>query len=153
MRLGNQQEAERAADFVGRDRRFALTRLTHQLGGGQTHTSAETEGRTKTPGAPGRPSIRRPLSMLPGLGGSVTRTWQTTASHAEQTRWDEGAVYERVVEHVVEPRTLQGLPDYALLLVTAGPSGPALTPVECNPAIAGLPRVALNPRNPSSTAP
>ena len=44
MRLGNHEEAARAADFIGRHHRFVLTQVTRTLGGEQTHGS-ETEGR------------------------------------------------------------------------------------------------------------
>jgi hypothetical protein len=37
------------------------------------------------------------------------------------------------------------MPEHALLLVTRGPGGPALQPVECDPAIITLPRVSTTP--------
>jgi hypothetical protein len=151
MRLGNHQEAAQAAEFIGREQRFVLTRLTHQLGGAETHTDASTEGQTKiTERIPGTPSLRRPWRALPGIGGSTARAWSTTSSQANATNWNNGEVYERATEYSVEPRILQGLPDYAMLLVTPGQQGPMVTAVECNPAIVTLPRVAAEPLPPGT---
>jgi hypothetical protein len=57
-----------------------------------------------------------------------------------------------VYEYAVEATVLQNLPDHALLLITRGPGGPALQPVECDPAIITLPRVSTTPL-PYPTAP
>ena len=144
MRLGNHQEAAQAAEFIGREQRFVLTRLTHQLGGAETHTTASTEGETKTTQRiPGSASLRRPWRALPGIGGSTARAWSSTASQAQATNWNNAETYQRAVEYSVEPRILQGLPDYAMLLVTPGQQGPMVTAVECNPAIVTLPRVSM----------
>jgi hypothetical protein len=143
MRLGNHQEAAQAAEFIGREQRFVLTRLTHQLGGAETHTAASTEGETKTTQRiPGSASLRRPWRALPGIGGSTARAWSSTASQAQATNWNDAETYQRAAEYSVEPRILQGLPDYAMLLVTPGQQGPVVTAVECNPAIVTLPRVS-----------
>jgi hypothetical protein len=45
-----------------------------------------------------------------------------------------------VYEYTVEPRVLQDLPDYGLLLVESAPGGPVIRAVECNPDIISLPR-------------
>jgi hypothetical protein len=51
-----------------------------------------------------------------------------------------------VYEYVVEPLTLQHLPDHALLLVQSAPGGGrTISPVECDPAIVTLERVATTP--------
>jgi hypothetical protein len=44
MRLGNHEDATRAADFIGRDHRFVLSQITKNVGGNESHTSTETEG-------------------------------------------------------------------------------------------------------------
>ncbi|TQS45491.1 hypothetical protein [Cryptosporangium phraense] len=143
MRLGNHQEANEAAEFIGRQQRFVLSRLTRQLGGAETHTTGESE--TLTRGSRPMPSVRRPWQALSGLVGNSSRSWRTTEGHAEGTNWNNAETYERASEFTVEPRTLQGLPDYAMLLVTAGQQGPVVTAVECNPDIVSLPRVAMEP--------
>ncbi|TDD60721.1 hypothetical protein E1293_45510 [Actinomadura darangshiensis] len=44
MRLGNNEDATRAADFIGRDYRFVLSQITKNIGGNESHTSTDTEG-------------------------------------------------------------------------------------------------------------
>ncbi|MCP9966052.1 hypothetical protein LUX57_13830 [Actinomadura madurae] len=44
MRLGNHEDATRAADFIGRDHRFVLSQITKNVGGNESHTSTDTEG-------------------------------------------------------------------------------------------------------------
>ncbi|RFS81684.1 hypothetical protein D0T12_30840 [Actinomadura spongiicola] len=44
MRLGNHEDAARAADFIGRDHRFVLSQITKNVGGNESHTSTVTEG-------------------------------------------------------------------------------------------------------------
>ncbi|TDE20832.1 hypothetical protein, partial [Actinomadura sp. 6K520] len=44
MRLGNHEDAARAADFIGRDHRFVLSQITKNIGGNESHTSTDTRG-------------------------------------------------------------------------------------------------------------
>ncbi|TYB38430.1 hypothetical protein [Actinomadura chibensis] len=44
MRLGNHEDATRAADFIGRDHRFVLSQITKNVGGNESHTTTGTEG-------------------------------------------------------------------------------------------------------------
>jgi hypothetical protein len=44
MRLGNHEDATRAADFIGRDYRFVLSQITKNVGGNESHTDTDTEG-------------------------------------------------------------------------------------------------------------
>ncbi|TDB72020.1 hypothetical protein E1264_42140, partial [Actinomadura sp. KC216] len=44
MRLGNHEDATRAADFIGREHRFVLSQITKNIGGNESHTSTRTEG-------------------------------------------------------------------------------------------------------------
>ena len=48
-------------------------------------------------------------------------------------------------EYAVEPRVLQDLPEYALIMVQRDDDGPVVRAVEVNPAIAGLPQVSMDP--------
>ncbi|GAA0258595.1 hypothetical protein [Cryptosporangium japonicum] len=148
MRLGNHQEAAEAAEFIGRQHRFVLTQLTHQLGGAETHSTAESESRSTS--SVRNLSLRRPWQSISGMVGSSSRSWRSTAGHAEGTNWNNSETYQRATEYTVEPRTLQGLPDYAMLLVTAGQHGPTVTAVECNPDIVSLPRVSVDPLPPAT---
>jgi hypothetical protein len=44
MRLGNHEDAARAADFIGRDYTFVLSQITKNVGGNESHTDSDTEG-------------------------------------------------------------------------------------------------------------
>jgi len=57
---------------------------------------------------------------------NVTRSWSTTSSRAQGTNWSDATSLQRVYEYTVEPRTLQDLPDYAMLLVESSAGGPVL---------------------------
>jgi len=162
MRLGNHEEAARAADFIGRQHRFVLTSLTASVGGNETHTTevGESEGESDSinPGsaagwlkglAAGGPAGLVGLVGLRRAGHAIhtsSRTWSTAYSHALGSNWSDAASAQRVYEYAIEPTTLQHLPDYAMLLVTAGPGGqPQFAAVECNPEIVTLPRVSTDP--------
>lgn len=162
MRLGNHAEAEQAASYIGKQHTFVLSQLTATLGGSQTHTTTETEsygitdtisiGQTtgwQTSASHGRGGGSFSNSRSGGWsrthGHSVSRNWSTALSWAEGTNWSNADTTQRVYEYTVEPTVLQNLPDYALLLVIRGDSGPVLQPVECDPAIITLPRVSTTP--------
>ena len=156
MRLGNHQEAARAADFIGRQHRFVLSEVTASLGGNETHTTevGESLGEEDTI------NVVAATGWMKGLGGialgglareggakrTTSRTWSTAYSRAAGTNWNNAESTKRVYEYAVEPTTLQTLPDYAMLLVTSRPGGGhSLAPVECNPEIVTLPRVSMAP--------
>jgi hypothetical protein len=160
MRMGNHTEARQAADYIGRQHTFVLSQLTATDGGSRTHTTTQTEGHTVTDTlgsgwhtgwttssstAPGTSSESESGGSNRSQGRSVSRTWSTSWSQAQGTTWSNAAATQRVYEYAVEPAVLQNLPDHALLLVTRGPGGPALQPVECDPAIITLPRVSTMP--------
>ena len=136
MRLGHHDEAERAARFVGRGHRFVLSRITRGHGGGETHRQDTSAGESK-----GRSQSVGHL----GMTTSRTRSWGVTRSYAEETNWHYAETRHRVYEYLVEPATLQNLPDYALLVVQRGQGGPVLRVADCNPDIVSLPRVSTNP--------
>jgi len=117
MRLGNHEEAAAAADFVGREHRFVVSQLTRGLSGG--HSQSE--------------------------GDSVSRDWTRTVTVAEQSGWHEAESSSRVYEYTVEPRTFQGLPDYALVLVEHTTAGPVVRAAECDPGLVLLPRLSTDP--------
>jgi hypothetical protein len=141
MRLGNHEEATRAADFIGRHHKFVLSDVTRTLGGNETHTTGTTDSYTE-----GEGGTRDFAEFLPSAGNwNKSRTWGTSESYAVGTNWTESTGKERVYEYAVEPQTLQGLPDYAMLLVQSQRGGPVLAAVECNPDIVTLPRVTMGP--------
>ena len=158
MRLANHEEARRAADFIGREHTFRLTKLTRAMGGNQTHTTSDTESRGETEGhARGHrqlPTSRNLLNLLVAASRygrnesrnwSVSRKWSQTRSVAEGMQWSEAEAQERVHEYVVAPRTMQDLPDYALLMVQWQPTGSVVVPVECNPDLISLPGLTMDP--------
>lgn len=157
MRLGNHEEAARAADFIGRQHKFVLSQLTVSLGGDETHTTQASEGTSESDAINvgtaagwlkglGPAGIMRSLGQLSGTKRTTSRTWSTAYSRAAGTNWNDAQSSQRVYEYAVEPTALQHLPDYAMLLVTSRPDGgPSLTPVECNPEIVTLPRVSTDP--------
>jgi hypothetical protein len=186
MRLGNNEDASRAADFIGRDYRFVLSQITKNVGGNESHTETGTYGggdtdtinvshasgtstnwgSTRSSGTtysgggafglfPDR-STNRGTSRTQGGGTSQTdtrgqstatsRNWSSAYAYAEGTNWSDADTSQRVYEYAVEPVSLQHLPDHALLLIESHPGGGRkLTPVECDPAIVTLNRVATDP--------
>ena len=186
MRLGNHEDAARAADFIGRDHRFVLSQITKNIGGNESHTSTDTEGEgdsetystshtagesrnwgtSRSSGVsysggemfglfPDRStSYQRgrnrgggtSTSDTEGTATSTSRNWSAAYSFAEGTNWSDADTTQRVYEYVVEPVTLQHLPDHALLMVVSAPGGGrTITPVECDPAIITLERVTTGP--------
>lgn len=186
MRLGNHEDAARAADFIGRDYRFVLSQITKNVGGNESHTSTDTTGEgdsdtystshstgtstnwgtTRSSGAsysgggtfgffPDRSTNRQTgrsqgggtsESDTDGRSVSTSRNWSAAYSYAEGTNWSDADTTQRVYEYVVEPITLQHLPDHALLLIESAPGGGrTLRPVECDPAIITLDRVTITP--------
>ena len=155
MRMGNHREAATAADLIGRRHKFVLSQLTVSLGANQTHTRTDTEGTstTKSRGSGGNVGIHLPIGGNPAISfgrnrsrsKANARNWSTAMSWAYQTNWSDAETKQRVYEYTVEPTTIQDLPHYALLLITAGASGRVVTPVECDPTIITLPRVSADP--------
>jgi hypothetical protein len=145
MRLANHQEAAQAAEFIGRHHKFMLSELTRALGGNETHSIADQEGYSVGE------SHGTGVTTGPGGGGqrsrswSRTRNWSQTVSRATGTNWNDAAAAQRVYEFAVEPRVLQDLPDYALLLVKRDGRGSVVQAVECDPAIVTLPRTTMDP--------
>ena len=150
MRLGNHHEAAQAADFIGRGHKFVLSQLTRTLGGDETHTLGETHGESESRGGEkgrrlGRRGIARPFSST---NWSKTRNWSQTESTAKGTNWSDAGSAQRVYEYVLEPRVLQDLPEYAMVLVKGHGRGSVVQAVEVDPAIVTLPRVSMAPIEP-----
>ncbi|MFI6819650.1 hypothetical protein ACIBJE_01695 [Micromonospora sp. NPDC050187] len=146
MRLGNHREAQQAAEFIGRQHRFVLSGLTRTLGGDQTHTLANSEGGSETEGgSEGSRGEGKSLIKQRSRNWSRSRTWSQTQSVASGANWSDAAAAQRVYEYAVEPRVLQDLPDYALLLVKGEGRGSVVQAVECNPEIVTLPRMTMDP--------
>ncbi|XVV12520.1 hypothetical protein ACQP2X_48370 [Actinoplanes sp. CA-131856] len=146
MRLGNHQEAQQAAEFVGRGHKFVLSRLTRSLGGEETHTLADTYGESESKGGErGSRFAGRHLRRFSSTNWSKSRNWSQTESTARGTNWSDASSAERVYEYTVEPRVLQDLPEYAMVLVKNEGASSVVQAVEVDPAIVTLPRVSMTP--------
>jgi hypothetical protein len=153
MKLGNHEEATRAADFIGREHKFVLSQLTRTLGGSDTHTestsindSAGTSGGTNSSTSAEFPNlVGKSWSSGENKGWNVGRSWGATSSRAVGISWSDATTSQRVYEYAIEPRVLQNLPDYAMLLVESSTDGPTVKAIECNPDIITLPRVTMRP--------
>jgi hypothetical protein len=146
MRLGNHQEASQAAEFIGRGHKFVLSEITRTLGGENTHTLADTQGEAETRGgSTERVRTGRHLSRRRGTSWSRTRNWSQTESVAQGSNWSDAQAAQRVYEYAVEPRVLQDLPEYAMILVKGEGRGSVVQAVEVDPAIVTLSRVSMAP--------
>jgi hypothetical protein len=112
MRLGNPNDAAAAADFIGRHHRFVVSQVT----------------RTQNTGR----SVTQSSKYVP--------TWLEMFGRSKQLNWSVASSEQRVYEYAVEPVSLQGLPEHALLLVTHAGGDTVVEAVECNPGIVLLPR-------------
>lgn len=161
MRLGNHQEAEQAATFIGRDYKFVLSGWTATQGGEHTATrgSSESRGTSQSRGTSSTHGWSEDHLFNRTASGSHTRSrehgqsysYGTEQSEADGTSWSDTASTQRVYEYTVEPGVLQNLPDNALLL-TARRAGASLQPVECHPDIVTLPHVSTIPFGPVAPA-
>jgi hypothetical protein len=126
MRLGNFEEAERAANFIGRGYRFELARVTTE------HGESDTAARTRS-------STGEVLSPL-------TRRWGSSRTRAHTTSWSYAETHQRVHELFVEPTHLQALPPTAFVLVQHVADRQVLAvAADCNPDLLSLPRVSTQP--------
>ena len=126
MRLGNYEEAERAANFIGRGYRFELARVTTEHGEGDTTSrSTSSSGEVLSP---------------------WTRRWGSSRTRAHSTSWSYAETRQRVHELFVEPTHLQSLPPTAFVLVQHVTEGQVLAvAADCNPDLLSLPRVSTQP--------
>ncbi|TMC04192.1 MAG: hypothetical protein E6J41_25475 [Chloroflexi bacterium] len=126
MRLGNYEEAERAANFIGRGYRFELARITTERG------EEDTTARTTSKGGE---------SLSPW-----SRTWGSSRTRAHSSSWSYAEMRQRVHELFVEPTHLQALPPTAFVLVQHTADRQVLAvAADCNPDLLSLPRVSTQP--------
>jgi hypothetical protein len=156
MRLGNHLEAEAAANFIGRSHRFVLSQVTRGYGGQSSESYGTNEGssgsvseqrnlRQRFLGLRWREERDKELGHRRSVSSSFGTNWGSSLQYTEGTNWSVGEMDQRVYEYQVEPTQLQGLPEYAMLLVTSEPSGPRIASIECCPDIATLPHVSHVP--------
>lgn len=169
MRLGNDQEAAAAADFIGREHKLVFSSRTWTAGENDSASAAAgaggSSGTTDTRGSgtsitgeqvgalgprtPGGLLTRRThgASASSSHATSTGTTWSSTETTTSGTSRSEADAVQRVHEHIVEPGTLQQMPDFAMLLVdhVHGQELPRVRPVETDTRIAALPGVSSQP--------
>ncbi|GAA0716009.1 hypothetical protein Drose_37115 [Dactylosporangium roseum] len=164
MKLGHHEQATAAADFIGHDHSFVVSGLTHTTSSEHSTSHARSEGGSRERSHSHSDSTSSdhtdPLPFDHTRSRTTSRTWgsgqnwSTTTTTSDGSSWSDATNLQRVHEHTVQPRTLQNLPDYALLLVEPHPDGPTLQAVEFHPVISTLPDVSMDPLpNLSTTRP
>jgi len=152
MRLGNHQEAEEAAAFLGRHHKFTVSGWTVTHGeehsqtrtDGYSHGASQSHGSTSTRGWSGD----GPWDQTASGGHTSSRDhgrsqeWSQSDATSEGASWSTAQSIQRVYEYAVEPAVLQGLPGNALLLPAHGTAPSGMLAVECDPQIIALPGVA-----------
>jgi hypothetical protein len=132
MRVGNPEEAEKAAGLIGRDERFKLTQRTATVGS----TDTSNWGESWTVGQSGAwMNWSRNESVGRNVGGAVSKT----TTNAESVTL--------VDDYVLKPEVLRTLPATALVLVEFASGGRVkrCRVADCNPVLGTLPRVSLDP--------
>ncbi len=135
MRLGNPDQAKRAAEYIAKDYKFVLGQRTTSTNHAVTHTDTTTEG-----GGDQR-------NHFPHYGRSTTRNWNVSKSIAEGITTGTSETTTRVHEYAVEPKTLQQLSEMSIVLAQhdAAYGGTIVTFCDCNPDLLTLPRVSTEP--------
>jgi hypothetical protein len=154
MRLGNFEEADRAARFIGRGYRFVLSQLGRSLTESRTEGHGTHESRTDGSGT----SVSTSYSHSHGDGSwSTSRGRSTHSGHTFGTsrNWSAGEAVgtsdtaQRVYELYVEPTQIQALAETNFILVEHRPGlAPRRAAGDCNPVITQLPRVGLRVADP-----
>jgi hypothetical protein len=169
MRLGNDQEASAAADFIGREHKLVFSSRTWSSGESDSNSSATgaggSTGTTDTTGTgssatgeqvstfgprkPGGLFTKRTYgaSASTSQAKSTGASWSDTETTTTGTSRSEADSVQRVHEHIVAAETLQQMPDFAMLLVdhVRGQEHPRVRPVETDTRIASLPGVSARP--------
>ncbi|MEU9303313.1 hypothetical protein [Streptomyces sp. NPDC048269] len=160
MRIGNGHEARDAAQFIGQDYKFLVNQLTKQVGEtfteGRGSSYGEQDAESTSTGSNKGGSFSRSgfLSATSGRNWgtsrtfttSLSRSWQETTNTSTARSTTHGENLSRVYEFTVEPTQLQALPATGMVVVEAGPHGRRAVFADCNPGIAGLPRLSTLPR-------
>lgn len=128
MRLGNDQEAEHAATFIGREYRLKLSHETTNWG--ITDTTSWSDTSTETTGQA-------------WANSSSSKARQEGGASAPQR--GGGETKQRVHEYAIEPDVLRSLPETAVLMVEFGSGERIVQAFDCSPMVASLPNVATMP--------
>jgi hypothetical protein len=153
FRLANAAQAERAANWIGRDYRFVLGELTearataHARRTEDTRTAVTVRQDSANAGAGGSLTPGQPIGFFIKAGTDrqhLEATGQSTVSTAlDMVAHRRSSTMQRVHEHVVDPQTLRTLPPNTLLLAEFDPrSGRRVVAADCSPELALDPRVS-----------
>ena len=157
MRLGNHQEAEQAAGYLGRHHTYAMSSFTATRGGSTTTTTggstgygtSESAGDSRNRGWQGTGFFGTGGTRSGGTarttGTSTSQNWSESWSTADGTNWSDTQGVQRTYEYRVEPTVLQNLPEQALLLADRSPGSLRLRTVECAPSIITFPGASTTP--------
>jgi hypothetical protein len=147
MRLGNHNEAEQAATFIGRHHKFVVSGWTVTHGGEQSFSraSGHSRGTSQSRGRSSNHGWSEDGLFRTSASGGHTRSrdygrneeWSESDTESDGTNWSDATNTERVYEFAVEPTVLQNLPGNALLLPARGTQD--VLAVECDPRIITLP--------------
>jgi hypothetical protein len=163
MRLGNANEANAAAEYIGRGYSFKLSSISVQIGIANTNGGGTTTGSTDTrtnsdsttTGSSQARGTSRTSSYNGGSAGSSssstesssrTQSYSTAISNSSQemSNWSRAEsennteTRQRVYEYSVEPTVIQTLPETAFVLISGAAAGASGRPVQagdCNMAI------------------
>jgi len=160
MRLGNHNEAEQAATFIGRHHKFTVSGWTVTRGGdhsttrtaGYSQGTSQTRGRTDDGLFPASPFGGHTRSRDYGRN----QEWSESDAESDGENWSNARNTQRVYEYAVEPAVLQNLPGNALLLPARGTARPGVLTVECDPQIITLPGASADlpaPDDPGTVSP
>jgi hypothetical protein len=154
MRLGNHQEAEQAASFIGRQHTFTVSGWTATHGGehstastsGYSHGTSQSRGASTTSGWNGDGLWHESASggRTRSRDHGQSQDWSQSDTNSDGTSWSTAQSTQRVYEYAIEPVVLQNLPDGALLFPARGTASSGLLAVECDPQIITLPGIAAS---------
>ncbi|MFG1606084.1 hypothetical protein [Actinoplanes sp. NPDC049265] len=152
MRLGT--DADDAASYIGHGHKFVLSQQSTTVSGEKSHAHGtstghdEAQGRNSGQGQSGDYhdilALSRNWSADESRTWNVSRTWGSTRQETSSIGRSEGTATNRVYELMIEPSLLRGLPDYGMVLVEHG-AEPIITAVDCNPDLATIPAVSMEP--------
>lgn len=135
--LGNHLEAEEASKFIGTKQAWVLARKEATTG--RSHTKTPGWARSTAVSAGGG----LPLGVSFGVSTTTSRSY--SESSGQSTGYTESE--ELTSEAVVKPGELRGLRSTEMIYVELLPDGrPAAAKLNCDPRIAGEPRVSSEPR-------
>lgn len=152
LQLQHHEQAQRAAEFIGKRHRFVLGQLTKSVGdalgrseGGNrswTNTTSETSGEGASYGwsVPNSKnwSFSRTNSYAEMYGTQWSDTWQKTNTYGETAT--------RVYEYDTEPRSLQELGVSAFVYASHAGGRTKIVAGDCNPGLAEVSYAAQYPR-------